>query len=136
MNDGDPPRCVAMILCDSVVIDQFTQKMSLFGLFNGVTTVATPTGLNMGVLTSICEGRGVWELTLRIRDPQHRVLLNCNSVQNLTDPSSVYDIVMRIGNLFLTGPGEYDVDLIAGGKPIGHRSFRVEPLPTQQKVES
>jgi len=124
----EKPRCVATVICNQIIEDIRTRSKTLVGLFNHVFVGQLPAGIITAVLGAFAEGRGVWHLRLRIRDPQHRVIFQAETDANFVDPLAVCDVSFHVVNLLLTSEGVYDVDFLLDNEPVGHRSFTVKSV--------
>lgn len=121
----EKPNCVATVLCNTIIEDRLTNSFTLVGLFNGVMAESLPSGFNLCALGSFADGRGVWRVLFRIRDPQRQVVFQAETEVNFVSPLEVYDIPVRLVNVLLRTEGVYDVDFLLDNEPVGHRSFRV-----------
>lgn len=120
------PTCVAMVICNEIIEDKWTNNKSLIGLFSSIAAPGLPAQHSrMFIMVSLTDGRGDWPCLLRIESPTGEELFKAEGSIQFDDPLAVHDLVMEVRGLPLPEAGEYHVGLICGGRPLGSRRFTV-----------
>jgi hypothetical protein len=121
---------VAIVICNEIVEDKWTNNKSLFGIFNGITVAALPAvHPRLFVLASLTDGRGEWPVTLEIGSPSGSPAFKATLTCQFADPLAVHDLVIQVRNLPLVEAGEYHVLLTCPGRLLGRRRFAVMVQP-------
>jgi hypothetical protein len=120
------PACIAIVVCNEVIEDKWTNNKSLIGLFNSIAAPTLPTHHpRMFLMVSLTDGRGEWTVVLRIESPSGEELFKAEGTIQFDDPIAVHDLVVEVRGLPLSEAGEYHVGLMCGGRPIASRRFTV-----------
>lgn len=120
------PTCVAMIICNEIIEDRWTNNKSLIGLFSTISTPGLPAQHSrMFIMASLTDGRGEWPFVLRIESPNGEELFKAEGQLFFDDPLVVHDVVMEVRGLPLPEAGEYHVWLVCGTRLLGSRRFAV-----------
>src|SRR5919198_1052031 len=94
----ESPSCVAIVICNEVIEDKWTNNKTLVGLFNSIAAPGLPAHHHrMFIMVSLTDGRGEWPVLLAIEGR----------------------------GLPLPEAGEYHVGLFCGGRPLASRRFTV-----------
>ena len=130
MADGREPLCLAFVLCDGVYSDPWTGRKSLMGLLSEFVAVDFPCTLpGLAVHLVLTECRGTVRLLLRVIDGNEEREPVAWAEYDL-DTSSPLDPAEH-GHLFadlqFPQPGEYRVQLFAGGMPLAERRLTILP---------
>jgi hypothetical protein len=120
------PTCVAIIVCNEVIEDKWTNNKSLIGLFNSVSAQQLPAHHpRMFVMVSLTDGRGEWNVVINITGPSLQPLFKAEGHMRFDDPIAVHDLVVEVRGLPLPEDGEYAVELTCGGRFLVSRRFTV-----------
>jgi hypothetical protein len=124
-----PPTPVApgLSLCDYLIVEERTQKVSLIGLFTGVAVAQVPTLLPpfcAFALLSDSEGRFPIELTVTHLETMTEVYAARN-VLTFRDRLHEVHCIMRIRDCRVQAAGTYQVTLQTGGQWIAQQRLRV-----------
>jgi hypothetical protein len=128
------PRCVALILCDQVILDARTGKKSLVGLFNNAN-IPVPVGqpqqvqvLRMFVFAQVTNLTRIVPFNLRIGKPDGTDVIKMGLLPRSVkqaDPLTVYEFVFEIPVLPVEQQGLYPVELLdEAGKVLGSTKFQ------------
>ena len=124
--NSECPACVAIVVCNEVIEDKWTNNKTLVSLFSSIATSELPAQHpRMFILASLTDGRGDWPVLLRIESPSGEELFKAEGSIQFDDPLAVHDLVVEVRGLPLPEAGEYHVGLICGGRPLGSRRFTV-----------
>lgn len=135
MTEGNPiPTLLALLTCESVIHDAETQKKTLVGIFDRISSSTVPLQVaGLGLYAKLVEGSGKY--TLRIR------------MVNLKDESQVLDVSvpanwqlveasLELGVNFRGIPipafGTYEFQLYANDNYLGRAVFKVDKLELPQ----
>lgn len=120
------PTAVAIVVCNEVIEDKWTNNKTLVSLFNSIAAPSLPAHHNrMFILASLTDGRGEWPVTLEIESPQGEQLFKAEGELRFDDPLAVHDLVVEVRGLPLPEAGEYRVGLLCGNRPLASRRFTV-----------
>lgn len=120
------PTCVAIVICNEVIEDKWTNNKSLIGLFNSVSAQQLPASHpRMFVMVSLTDGRGDWNVVIEISGPSGQPLFKAECQSRFEDPIAVHDLVVEVRGLPLPEEGEYYVGLTCSGRFLVSRRFTV-----------
>lgn len=122
-----------MILCDQVIRDQITGKMSIIGSFSEIKAGEFPaTHKSMAVYVALTEGEGDYEGCLRFSfaDTEETLLSIAGRIQ-LRQPLDVAELHFFIAALPLPQPGKYRFDFLCDDVLLKSRWFLAEPAPPE-----
>ena len=120
------PACVAIIICNEVIEDRWTNNKSLIGLFNSIAAQNLPAQHpRMFVMVSLTDGRGNWKVVLDINGPSGQQLFRAEGDMQFADPIAVHDLVIEVRGLPLPEAGEYYAGLTCNGRFLASRRFTV-----------
>ena len=124
-----PPICLSLLLCDQVVADASTGKMSILGMFQSVTAAAFPTILpRCAVWIELTNGHGETPVLLRLaratpEDIDGDVLLEIGFTVPFHDPRTVHLHHVSVTGLQLPEEGHYRLGLEAFGLRLFERKI-------------
>lgn len=128
---GSPPgpTVLAINICDNVVRDELTKKVSLFGLFNVIGSYNFPcTHPSMYIYLALTGGHGNHEIEVRlVRDRDQEPIMGMIGILKFASPLQVLETNLRWEKILFTEPGEYSFEVICDkmSVPIGRRKFHV-----------
>jgi len=127
------PEVLAMILCDQVIRDQITGKMSVIGSFSEIKAAEFPaTHKNMAVYVALTEGEGDYEGCLRFSFAEtDEVLLSIAGKMHLRQPLDVAELHFFIAALPLPRAGKYRFDFVCDDALLKSRWFLANPAPAK-----
>jgi hypothetical protein len=137
--DFEPACPPSIVLCDNVIVEQGTQKLTLVGCFhafNGMTfPFQTP---RFFAAVSIANLRGIPEeidITIRIELSPSAHPVGGSTVRIKGDfsraaqyPESVIQVPVPIGPISLPQAGLYKAVLLVNGEAVASREFRVNSI--------
>lgn len=122
----EPPKLVAMVLCDTVIEDTPTGKKSLIGIFYNINITRLPSAHpSMSIWASFTGGRGKQKFKVRLMTPRGKTALVLTGEASFNDPLGITDIVFHIRGFPLEEAGEHHIDIWFGGTHAAHRPFQV-----------
>lgn len=123
---SERPHCVAMIICNEIIEDKWTNNKSLISLFSSIAAAELPAHhARMFIMVSLTDGRGEWPCILRIESPSGEEIFKAEGSIQFDNPLVVHDLVVEVRGMPLPEAGEYHVGLICGGRPLASRRFTV-----------
>jgi hypothetical protein len=123
---SERPACVAMVICNEIIEDKWTNNKSLIGLFSSIAAPGLPAQHSrMFIMVTLTDGRGEWPCILRIESPAGEELFKAEGLMQFDNPLAVHDLVMEVRGMPLPEAGEYHVGLTCGGRPLAARRFTV-----------
>ena len=135
------PILLALVLCDTVIREQGTNKVSLIGTFNSLSSSTFPcVHGSFWVYIAITEGRGRHSSKLRITSlSTGQNVFELPGEIEFADPTSVGELVFQLSGTRFDVPGLYAVEFWAGDDLLGSRKIHVHkidvkpPLPPSAK---
>ena len=129
MSEGigrETPTCVAIIICNEVIEDKWTNNKTLVGLFNSIGAPSLPANHpRMFIMASLTDGRGEWPFALTIESPSGQPLFKAEGQIRFDNPLVVHDVVVEVRGLPIPEAGEYRVELLCGQRLLTSRRFSV-----------
>lgn len=122
-----------MILCDQVIRDEDSHKITIVGSFSTIQSAEFPTVYpNLGLYIAVTDGQGTYNstVTFRYAETEQRIMwLDAELV--LRDPLQVAEISVPIPALPLPRPGKYRIDFSCDGGLVMSRSFLAVQMPKE-----
>ncbi len=121
------PIVLSINICDTIIRDETTKKVSLIGLFNAIKANTFPSTHSLfHVYVALTNGHGPYKTSLRIVSVDNsEVLVNINGELNVINPLQVIELNIALQGLRFNKPGKYSVQVLCNGEPIGSRDFLV-----------
>ncbi len=121
------PSALGMTLCDQIIIDRDTLKLTLVGILTGIACEQFPSFPQpIDVFVDLTDGQGNITLNLVVicLDTDEEIR-NERIIQEFRNPLQVVTLIMRLRLLSFPTPGNYLFELQADGEAICHRRLRV-----------
>ena len=121
------PKCLAIIVCESVVEDIQTHNKCIWSTFNQIAAPAFPAQHpKLVVFVTLTNGHGTVPFVLRFaQDTASKVLLELKGSIPFRNPLDIADMVFNLLLLPLPAPGPYSVQILTNGAVIGERRIQV-----------
>ena len=130
------PRCLTLILCDYLVIDQQSHKPTLVGCTQHVEVPGFP--VFAGPYWFFCEftnGHGTFEFALRVVDPDEQVLFQQRLAIPMNNPLETANLAMQVPGFMLRRAGAHRVELVdTAGLPLIDRRLHIYPPGTRPQM--
>jgi len=122
------PTVLAMIVCDQVIRDIHTGKVTIVGSFNQISGSDFPlVHSNFAIYVAITEGQGQYEGKLRFSIAEtDDAVLEASGPFTLDHPLQVAELNFHVQALPLPKPGKYRIEFFANGERLTGRSFVVK----------
>ena len=118
MEDFVPePNVLSLIVCDQIITDRVTGKVSLIGMFAAIHSPRFPMAHpQMSVYAALTDGRGKTPITIRIVDANEarRPLVEGKGIVEFKDPRMIANLALQFHGLRFPEPGQYRVQLWSG----------------------
>jgi len=143
VNAGSRPVPVVLSInvCDSIIRDERTKKVSLIGLFNMIKSNNFPcTHPAMHVHVAMTNGHGKYKTEIRLADLQgDEPIIGMIGELDFKSPLQVIEMGAAWRNINFQKPGEYGVQVLFNDAVVGTRKFRVvgphENIPPTSRTE-
>lgn len=123
------PVLLAMIICDQLIREEGTKKISLLGLFNRVGAKTFPcVHSRLHIFVAVTDYMGTADCELKFSDNSGKEIVKLAGQFNFPNKLAVIEMNFRMDNLPLPKAGAYHFDFIIDREIIGHRKFRVEQI--------
>ena len=124
------PILLALVLCDTIIREAGTNKLSLIGTFNGVFSNTFPcTHPSLSVYLAITEGRGKVPCILRMTSlDENKTIFELPGQIEFGGPTSVGELVFQLQSVRFEHPGVYAIEFWANGDLLGSRKVSAQKL--------
>jgi hypothetical protein len=122
-----PPLVLGLTLCDYVIVEERTRKVSLIGCLTAITAERFPAAYGpLHVFATLTDGLGdaTTAVTLTRLDTNAGVVLHRGSL-HLPDKLAEVIFHVRIPRCPFPVPGEYELGLAVDGEEVSRRKLRV-----------
>jgi hypothetical protein len=127
------PIVLALVLCDTIIREAGTNKLSLIGTFNGIFTQAFPcTHPSLSVYIAITEGRGRVQCKLRMTSVDGQTVFELPGQIEFAGPNSVGELVFQLQQIRFEQPGVYAIEFWAGDDLLASRRLNAQKVETQK----
>lgn len=131
--NGESPVCLAINICNEVIVDARTNNKSLISCFNGIVAQSIPAvHPRMFIMVSLTNVFANTEFTISARDPNYAEVMQFKAQIAASDPIAVHDLMIEVQNFNLPLAGTYFVDVLQGDTLLSERRFLVQLAPPQQ----
>lgn len=132
------PIVLSVIVCDAIIRDEQTKKVSLIGLFNIIGATIFPcVHREMHVYIALTNGHGKYKAEIRFLNLESgEKIAGMEGQLDFVSPLQVVEVNLRWQNLKISKPGDYEVEVLCDGVRTGARKFVVvsQPPNTPLKV--
>jgi hypothetical protein len=121
------PSVLSINVCDSIIRDEITKKVSLIGLFSTIRAKSFPcTHHSMHVYVALTNGHGKYQTEIRfINLSDNKPIVGMRGSLEFQSPLHVVELNVCWQQLRFEKPGEYIVQVLCDGTPVGERKFIV-----------
>jgi hypothetical protein len=122
------PIILALVLCDQIIREAGSNKVSLIGTFNGIFASTFPcTHPSLWVYIAITEGRGHVPCKLRMMSlDTNNYIFDLPGKIEFGGPTSVGELVFQLQQLRFEQPGVYAIEFWAGDDLLASRKVNVQ----------
>jgi hypothetical protein len=134
ISDKPKPFVLSINICDSIIRDEVTKKVSLIGLFSIINSNVFPCiHPLLHVYVALTNGHGKYNTEIRFSHMDDREpIAGMTGELDFKNPLQVFELNICWQQLRFSKPGEYIVQVLCEGAVVGERKFRVNG--PQQKM--
>jgi hypothetical protein len=118
------PKCLAIIVCESVVEDRRTGNKCILNTYHPLTAPKYPaTHDRLTIFLSLTNGHGSPPMKLRLvnLDEGGADVLKIEGQLKFASPLQVVDIVFDMRQVSIPRPGKYEIQVWVGDELVGQR---------------
>lgn len=122
------PLCKVILPCVQVIHDHFTNLYSIIGIFNDYIVYQFPAEIGpYSLFLQLTNGHGHYEIAVEIQDLQSGKVIAKERISDveLDDTLNTATLILTIPKFQVTGPGRYDVLVLAGHQEIGKQTITI-----------
>ena len=128
------PSVLSINVCDAIIRDELSKKVSLIGLFSIIRANSFPcTHPSMHVYIALTNGHGKYQTEVRfVSLEESKPIMGMIGELNFQNPLQVVEMNLCWQRLNFEKPGEYEVEVLCDGDRVGARKFMV--MGPQQQI--
>ena len=121
----DKPTLLALLFCDSIIVDETSKKKTLVGVFTHINTPGFPcVHASMSVYISLRNAEGDHELTMKLIHMETDALIGEVQIKvNFIDKTKPSDLGLNLPPTNLPESGRYEFQLWDNGDLLGTQEF-------------
>lgn len=121
------PIVLSINLCDTIIRDENTKKVSLIGLFSVIHSRAFPVKHpEMHVYVALTNGHGQQDIDVRfVSLDSNEPIVGIKGQLTFQSPLQVAELNLKWRGVEFPAPGDYLVEVLCNGTRIGDRKFKV-----------
>lgn len=121
------PSVLSINVCDSIIRDEFTKKISLIGLFSVIRANSFPcTHPSLHIYVALTNGHGKYQTDLRfVSLEDNKIIAGMKGPIEFQSPLQVVELNVCWQQLRFEKAGEYVVQVLCDGAPVSERKFIV-----------
>jgi hypothetical protein len=133
MAQAENPVAIGLMLCDQVIVDKDTNKVSPIGIFTGLAVDDFSEPRRFSAFAALTNGRGQTAVELNVFQLANGDQIHTSAYQlSFPDPLVVVNLNLRLKRIRFPAPGWYDFVLRANGEHIAQRRIRVYQVPPEK----
>lgn len=124
------PICLSIIICDEIIRDEKTKKMSLIGLFNTIASKKFPFDhpcLHIYIALTDFEGKANGKIELIKQDDNKTIFKGIGSI-NSPNRLAVVDLNFEIFNIIFPSAGNYSFKFYINDEYLLQKRFIVKEV--------
>lgn len=131
MANPEKPILLNLSLCDLVIRDAQSHKVSLINLFSELRAARFPCAHpRLYVYASLTNGRGTYACSLAMVDSETgATLVKLPARVSFRSPLQVLEMSFELNALKFPHPGTYRFEFLCDDEPLGARTLRATPVP-------
>jgi hypothetical protein len=125
--DKPLPKCKAILLCDTVIVDSRSGKVSIIGILDGFNVIQFPGRIApFHVFLQLTDGIGKYRVSVEIHDLRDdKIVVRAPLVEiDFRARPGKGNLIIPIPPLPLQHEGGYDFVVLADGQEIDRQQFR------------
>jgi hypothetical protein len=130
MSESPVPTTLAMLLCDTVIVDELTKKKSLIGVFEDVNTVALPANMNCALYAKIVDAEGNYNFRIRLVSLKNETVITelPGASATIPDRLKAVELAINLVGLQLPEAGKYEFQLFGNDVYLARITMEVRQL--------
>ena len=127
------PTGLAIVVCDQIIEDKFTNKKSLIGIFNNIGSSNFPCRHpQIMVFVSLTEGRGDYQGRVRIvNESTSEAVADASVPIQFPDMNSILELNFNLVGIVFPTPGLYSIEFYCNDALVLERRFHVTQVKPQ-----
>jgi hypothetical protein len=128
------PAVKAFLVCDTVIHDRQTNKMSLVGVFHDLASTRFPAvHPSLWLYANLTDAHGRYEFEVRLMDMRRSAVLGSGTHPpvDIPDPLLTREFSAQLRNVAFPGPGIYEFQLLANRQLLATKAIRVVQVDGQ-----
>ena len=129
MTDKPPPVVLAIVICDLIIRDELTKKLTMVGVFSTVYGLKLPVvlGGGMSVYAALTDGRGEYRNRIVVKHLESdTIVFQAEGPLAFQNPHQVVELNMKLPQVSFPHWGRYEISLLSEGNLLGGRTFTVQ----------
>lgn len=122
-----PPKCKAILLCDQVIVEAATGKVSVIGIFGGWVFPHFPHSTpSFTVFLQLTDGIGKYAISMEVHDLQSDQIIAQAPIKEIEfrDRKKKVSLPFSVSSLPIPQVGRYDFIVLANGQEIDRQQFQ------------
>ncbi|RMH29305.1 MAG: hypothetical protein D6693_02115 [Planctomycetota bacterium] len=125
----ETPICTSALVCEQIIQDRATGKLSLIGVFNRLAAESLPHREHLAVFFSLTNGRGAVEIRLQIEQDDGEPLVQIRGTHTIPNPLTILDHGVQLRNVAFKKAGRHWATVWCGEELLNRRPFDVVVAP-------
>lgn len=124
------PIVLSINVCDTIIRDEKTQKVSLIGLFNAIHAKTFPARHPlMHAYIALTNGHGKHKIKIQfIRDEDNEIIVSMDGEMEFPNPLAIIELNLEWRGMQFDKPGNHNVQVLSDEEIIGSRKFIVNHI--------
>ncbi len=125
--DGPPPFVVAVIICDTVIVDKATEKKTLVGIFDRVNCPSLPWAQPMGLYARMTDAEGRYAFKVAVLHLESNTVVgNLQTPEiEIKDRLAFMDLALNLPPVPFKAAGRYEFQIYANDIFIARATIQV-----------
>lgn len=128
------PAVKAFLVCDTVIHDRQTNKMTLVGVFHDLASTRFPAvHPALWLYANLTDAHGRYEFEVRLMDIRRSAVLGSGThpAVEIPDPLTTREFSAQLRNVSFPSPGVYEFQLLANRELLATKAIRVLHVDAQ-----
>jgi hypothetical protein len=132
-----PPRCKAILLCDKILVEAGTGKISLVGIFDRVGVAGFPAAVGpFNAFLQMTDGVGRYEVFVEVHDLSDGLVLarTQSGMLEFKEPTDKINFQIAMPRWQARHGGAYDFVVLADDEVVERQRFEVLTMPKPKEA--
>lgn len=125
------PKVNALLICDQVIVDKYSGKKSLIGIFENINAKKFPVQHpSLAIYASLTDAAGVYSIKVTINELIENTIIGEATIPEMkfTDRLGLNEIIMNLQGLRFNQEGKYALNLYANDEIIATKTFLLQTV--------